>query len=183
MAKHKDLKNKPVKPLTAFFIYFKEQSVGMTEKSSIEKSRILGQKWKELSDKERQHYCDIYERNMKAYNTDLANWYHAHPEDKIADEEKAINAKHKNKTKQSIAREKEIAMFFAIGHMRKHAMLTGDTLEYNERLAKILKSRFYMLSDADKHVWEKFWDKMDPARQEEIITLYKSWKGAKSPAK
>lgn len=155
----------------------------MTEKSTIEKGRILGQKWKELSDRERERYSDIYKRNMREYNANLAKWYSEHPEDKIADEEKALNAKHRNKTKQDITREKEVAMFFAIGHVRKHVILTGETLEYNEKLAKILKSRFYMLSDADKHVWEKFWSKMDPTKQDEIISTYKSWKGGKASVK
>lgn len=183
MSDYKDLKAKPIKPLTAFFIYFKEQSALMTEKSTIERGKILGQKWKELSDKERKHYFDIYKRNMREYNTNLAKWYAAHPEDKIADEEKAMNAKHRGKTKQDKTREKEIAIFFAIGHMRKYIMLTGEPLEYNEKLAKILKSRFYMLSDADKHVWEKFWSKLDPEKQEEIANAYKLWKGKKSSAK
>lgn len=75
-AKGKD-PSKPKRPQTAYFFFLADFRKEMTGKSLPEDQKIpalAGQKWKNMSDGEKQRYQDMVEKDKVRYNKELAEW-------------------------------------------------------------------------------------------------------------
>ena len=66
-------KNKPKKPLTAYFMYSAEMREDAKKDDPDAKlsAAELGDMWKNLDSKKKQKYTDDYDEEMKAYKAEL----------------------------------------------------------------------------------------------------------------
>ena len=71
----------PRSPLSPFVLFVQRSTaVGLENTSVVERTKMLGQKWKDMSDEEKEVYFEENRQAHERYNKDVAIWKEKHPE-------------------------------------------------------------------------------------------------------
>ncbi|TNJ30480.1 HMG (high mobility group) box-containing protein [Giardia muris] len=163
---------RPTRPKNGYQIFIGEDNEllkGLTGQERIVKA---GQLWKELSADEKSKYnC---ETEWEDYRRRLAEWKLTHPQSAIG--KKNDDSSTRTKESGETTHKNHVAIFFAVGHLKKFAARRQVTLPHSTKLASLLKTRFNMLGDAGQEVWLRYWNQLDTAKRDQIIAYYNAWK-------
>src|SRR3989338_10375528 len=100
--------NAPKKPKTGFFLFCDEHREAVknglgdsTKKSASEVSKVLGQKWSELTDEQKEKYNSVYKKNMEAHKKEMEIYKKNKPESESEEESDSDDGKKKKRKKKA----------------------------------------------------------------------------------
>lgn len=192
---------KPTKPVTAYFAFMHDHLEEYKNMVPKERTKALGQRWKELDEETRKRYTDNYEEQTRLYKEAMKKWLEEHPEDKpISAKDRAAAARRdvdiKERRKQStVATDNEDAsplhdqgpnlsadapnnlkIFFIIGYILKYAERNGGkSIPSDKRVRTVLSDRYDGLSATERAAWADEWTKLDEAKRLELVTFYNNY--------
>lgn len=88
----------PKRPLTAFFLYLKDNTHKVEGKQK-EKVAILGEQWKAESEDVRKKYTDIFDKNKKIYDEEFEKFKATKEGKKLLEEAEKLKAEKRKKKK------------------------------------------------------------------------------------
>ena len=186
---------RPTKPVTPYFAFMHDHLDEYRNMASKERTRVLGQRWKELDEESRKRYADSYEEKTRLYKEAMKKWLEEHPEDRSAPA-KDKSTRHvdvKERRRQSIAAAdnedaspsqdqgpnlsadapNNLRIFFIMGYILKHAERhNGQPIPNDKRVRTVLSNRYDNLSDTERAAWADEWLKLDEAKRLELVTFY-----------
>lgn len=189
-----EIKTKPSKPLTSFFLFKKNNQAKVANLPLTEQARALGKLWQELPDGDRDEYSKLYNDAMSQYKRDLEQWYIAHPEDKIKDQEEQNRQRQKSKEKKEREKRSDqqptkaaqkrskatdannLLVCFTVAQLKKHRMEAESTIIYPTNVVKrAIKEAINKMNHDDKQVWLSFWNGLSEDDKSHIQQFYEMW--------
>ena len=70
----------PKRPLSAYILFVQKHVEEMESESPVERIKILGQRWNEMTDVEKEVYIELSRQAREKYHKDVAEWKENHPE-------------------------------------------------------------------------------------------------------
>lgn len=64
----------PKSPPSPFILFMQRSAEGLKSASVIERAKLLGRKWKEMSEEEKEMYFEENRKAHEQYNKDIAKW-------------------------------------------------------------------------------------------------------------
>lgn len=195
-----DIKTKPTKPLPSFFLFKKENQAKVAELPRVEQAKEMGRLWQELPDEEKNEYRKRSDDAINQYNYDLEQWYLAHPEDKIKDQEELERQRQKNKEKREKGKEKRtdqqptksaqkrskatdannLLICFTVAQLKKHRTEAENITIYPTNAVKrAVKEAIDKMDHDDQQVWLAFWNGLNEDDKNHIQQFYREWKELK----
>ncbi|KAH0573200.1 HMG (High mobility group) box domain-containing protein [Spironucleus salmonicida] len=166
---------RPQKPSTSYFLFQAEIRSQYSHLSIGEQAKAMSQRWKDLTEEQRQDYSKKATEQREQYNTDLIKFYEQNPEAKAAEEaEKAEKKQSKKEPKNLKLDEKNLKLFYFVAFIKRfRRQFAPDYLPASAKVRKILDEKFE--ADCDKTSWGDKWNKASVADRQGVLSFYKEW--------
>lgn len=182
---------KPKKPLTAYFAFGATQREGLKELPVLEQSKAIGALWSKLSPEEKDVFTKTAEREKEAYKKDLEEWYAAHPEDKLKDEEDALAKRKKLKdkaaepgTKVSVREPRKskasdlmsLKLLFIVANVKKYIDENqGRVLPPTKKVKAAITAQFNSLTEEGRATWTSYLEQLDDDKKSHLKAFHDAW--------
>nr|KAJ3419187.1 hypothetical protein HK105_007284 [Polyrhizophydium stewartii] len=171
--------NAPKRPANAFMLFCdmqrenlkeerkelqKSQTSGEQEASTSNLTKMLGHRWRSLSEAERQHYHDLFREQVKQYDRDLSEYFRSNPNAVYADMVESTSLL-PDMSDDPNAPKKPANVFFVFCEMEREQLkeqrrklkeaLPGSEEEAGlSNITKALGQKWRSLSDAERQVYQ-----------------------------
>jgi hypothetical protein len=155
----KDL-NKPKKPANSYIRWMKDARKKLTKKGP-EVNKILGKRWKTISEKKKKKYVDAYKKDRKKYEKDMDEYYKKNPE-KIPKSRRKVDPNKPKKPLNSYFR-------FTAEMRKKHEGISRKEItEKWHSLSKKAKAKYKKASQKEMKVYNKNNEKYKKDNQKKV---------------
>lgn len=69
----------PKRPLSSYFLFTQENLAELDNEPLVERVKVLGQKWREMTDEQKEVYKEESRKEREKYKKDVAEWKQKHP--------------------------------------------------------------------------------------------------------
>jgi len=187
--KKKKDKNAPKKNMTAFLIFSNAERPKVMEENKEAGvagwGKILGEKWKALSEEEKEPWQEKAKEDKERYDKEKAEYDLNNPqvdEDDSSDDDAPLKKQKKQKKKKDKnAPKKNMTAFLIFSNAERPKVMEENKEAGVAGWGKILGEKWKALSEEEKEPWQEK-AKEDKARYEEEMEKYKAEKAARVAA-